>query len=70
MSKRMMHIEFDSNVYERIDTVRMSDAERQVAINAMRDADLLIDAFVWISKKIELLAERLYRLALKPSFKN
>jgi hypothetical protein len=45
----------------------MSDAERQVAINAMKDADLLVDAFVWMSKKIEHLAERLF---LKHSLKH
>jgi hypothetical protein len=69
MSK-MMEIKFDSNIYDRIDACRMSDAERQVAINAMHDADLIVDACVWISKKVELIAERLFRLVLKPSLKH
>lgn len=66
----MMDIKLDSTIFERIDTVRMSDAERLVAINAMHDADLVVDAFVWISKKIEQIAERLFRLVLKPSLKH
>jgi hypothetical protein len=41
----------------------MSESERQVAINAMHDADLLVDAFVWVAKKIEQLGERTF---LKP----
>jgi hypothetical protein len=45
----------------------MSEAERQVAVNAMKDADLLVDAFVWVGKKIEQLTERLF---LKPSLKH
>jgi hypothetical protein len=45
----------------------MSDAERQVALNAMRDADLIVDAVVWAVKKIERIGER---LVLKPSLKH
>ena len=66
----MMNIKLGSTIFERIDTIRMSDAERLVAINAMRDADLVVDAFVWVSKKIEHIAERLFRLVLKPSLKH
>lgn len=66
----MLEIKIGSTIYERIDTIRMSDAERQVAINAMRDADLLVDAFVWVSKKIEQISDRLFRFFLKPSLKH
>lgn len=69
MSKTL-EIKIGSTIYDRIDAVRMSEAERQVAICAMRDADLLVDAFVWVSKKIEQIAERLFRLFLKPSLKH
>ncbi len=58
MSKSL-EIKIGSTIYGRINAARMSEAERQVAINAMRDADLLVDAFVWVGKKIEQLAERL-----------
>ncbi len=66
MSKTL-EVKIGSAVYKHINTVRMSEAERQVAINAMQDADLLVDAFVWVSKKIERLVER---LSLKPALKH
>lgn len=65
--KKDMEIKLGSVVVGRIQSVRMSESERQVAINAMRDADLLVDAFVWVAKKIEQLGERLF---LKPSLKH
>ena len=69
MSKTL-EIKIGSTVYDRINAVRMSQAERQVAINAMRDADLLVDAFVWVSKKVEQMAEGVSRLFLKHSLKH
>jgi hypothetical protein len=42
----------------------MSPAERQVAINAMHDAEWIVDAVVWVTKRIEQLGARLF---LKPS---
>ena len=62
-----LEIKIGSTVYDRINTARMSDAERQVAINAMHDAELLVDAFVWASKKIEQLGAFLF---LKPSVRH
>jgi hypothetical protein len=61
--RKDMEIKLGSIIVGRIKSVRMSESERQVAINAMRDADLLVDAFVWVAKKIEQLGERLF---LKP----
>jgi hypothetical protein len=62
-----MEIKLGSTILARIDAVRMSEAERQVAIGAMRDADLLVDGFAWVAKKIEQIAERLF---LRPSLKH
>jgi hypothetical protein len=45
----------------------MSETERQTAYNAMRDAELLVDAFVWVAKKIEQIGERLF---LKPALRH
>lgn len=56
-----------SNICERIQEARMTDSERQVALNAMRQADLFVDAFIWIAKKI---GRRSARLFLKPSLKH
>jgi hypothetical protein len=61
--RKDIEIKLGSLVVGRIKSVRMSESERQVAINAMRDADLLVDAFVWVAKKVEQLGNRLF---LKP----
>jgi hypothetical protein len=55
-----MEIKLGSVILGRIKSVRMSESERQVAISAMRNADLLVDAFVWVAKKIEQSGERLF----------
>jgi hypothetical protein len=65
--RKDMEIKLGSTVVGRINSVRMSEVERQTALNAMRDADLLVDAFVWVVKKIEQIGERLF---LKPSLKH
>jgi hypothetical protein len=62
-----MEIKLGSTILARIDAVRMSEAERQVAIGAMHDANLLVDGFVWIANKIEQIGERLF---LRPSLKH
>lgn len=62
-----MEIKIGSTVYDRINASRMSEAERLVAINAMRDAELIVDAILWVTKKIEQLGARLF---LKPSPKH
>jgi len=56
-----------SAIVDRINAVQMSATERQIAINAMHDADALVDAFVWIARKIEQLGAY---LLLKPSVKH
>lgn len=45
----------------------MTNSERQVALNALRQADLFVDALMWVVKKIERLASHLF---LKPSLKH
>jgi hypothetical protein len=62
-----MEIKLGSTILARIDAVRMSEAERQVAIGAMHDANLLVDGFVWVANKIEQIGERLF---LRPSLKH
>lgn len=62
-----LKIKFGSVISEKINTVRMSEQERQVAINAMHDADAIVDAFVWIARKIEQLGAALF---LSPSVKH
>jgi hypothetical protein len=55
-----------STIYARIDSLQMSESQRQKALNAMYEADLLVDGLVWAAKKIEQLGERLF---LKPSLR-
>ena len=56
-----------STIYARLSAVRMSAVERERALGALHDAHLVVDAFVWVTKKIEQLRERLF---LKPSLKH
>jgi hypothetical protein len=42
----------------------MSDAERQRALSALYDAEMVVDGFTWIVKKIERLGAGLF---LKPA---
>ena len=56
-----------STIVARINAVQMSDAERQRALNALRDADLVVDGFMWMMKKIEQTGARLF---LKPALKH
>jgi hypothetical protein len=65
--KDTIEVKFGSVIYDRISTVRMSDIERQTAINAMRDADAIVDAIMWITRKIEQLGAFLF---MKPSVKH
>ncbi len=65
--KNTIENKFGSVIYDRINAVQMSAADRQIAINAMRDADALVDKFLWITKKIEQLGAHLF---MKPSIKH
>ncbi len=56
----------NSTIVARINSVRMSEMDRQRALDAMHDADLIVDAFFWVAKKIEQFGERLFlKTALK-----
>ena len=63
----MIENKIGSTIYARINAIRMSEAERQRALGALHDANMLVDGFVWVAKKIEQLRERLF---LKPSLKH
>lgn len=55
----------DSLIYERLAECQMTDLERLVAMNALRDADAFVDSLMWVAGKIEQLGN----LLLKPSLK-
>ena len=62
-----LELKIGSTIYGKIQGARMSERERQIALHAMRNADLVVDTIVWVAKKIEQLGERLF---LKPSVKH
>lgn len=65
--KNNIEIKIGSVIYDKINAVRMSETERQVAINAMRDADTIVDAILWVTHKVEQLGALLF---LKPGIKH
>ena len=54
-------------MYDRINSIHMGQVERQVAVNAMQTADILVDGLIWILEKIEKVSERLF---LRPELKH
>lgn len=58
---------FGSVIYNRINEIPMSATERLAAMNAMRDADAIVDAVTWIGRKIEQIGGY---LLMKPSVKH
>ena len=65
--KRVMNIKIDSTLERQISAARMSVAEREVALSALRTAGVMVDAAEWFVKKIEQVGERAF---LKPSLKS
>jgi len=63
----LKEVKIDSTIYAKIQSARLSEREREIALSAMRNADLIVDAILWIAKRIEHLGERLF---LKPSLKH
>lgn len=65
--KTDMEIKIGSTVFDRINTVRMSDAERLTAVHAMKNADAIVDAVMWTIEKVEQIGAALF---LKHSIKH
>ena len=49
-----------SAIYDGINSVRMSTSDREAAISAMRDADAIVDAILWLTHKVEQLGAFLF----------
>lgn len=60
-------VKFGSVIYDKLNTLQISAIERQAAINAMRDADAIVDALVWVTRKVEQLGVALF---LRPGIKH
>lgn len=65
--KSELEVKFGSVIYDKINTVRMSEQERQVAIHAMQDADVIVDAILWVVHKVEQLGAALF---MRPTLKH
>jgi hypothetical protein len=57
---------FKSDVYKLLKDTRMSESDRLVAMNALQDAEMIADAFVWLKEKFETVGHYF----LKPSLKH
>ena len=66
MSKEIQS-KLGSTIYDRMNAIKMTPADRYRALDAMYNADLLVDGFVWVVKKIEHLGRLSF---LKPALKH
>ena len=49
----MMKREYElSSIQQRINSIRMTDAERGAALAALRNAFIVVDACAWVARKI------------------
>ena len=55
-----------SEIYGQLMEVRMSEHDRQLAPSALRDAEAIVDALLWIKAKITGLSAMLFN----PGFKH
>jgi hypothetical protein len=53
-------------IYKRLAEVRMSDRDRERATSAIRHAEAIVDALVWVKERIASLSATV----LKPGFKH
>ena len=56
----------DSGIYARLRTVNMTAADRQYAVDALRQAEEIVDAFIWVRQKLSSIGHAF----LKPSLKH
>ena len=56
----------DSGSYARLRAMRMSGADRQNAINALEQAELLVGLYLWLKEKLADIGH----VFLKPSLKH
>ena len=56
----------DSGIYARLREMRMSEHDRRVAMGALRDAEQIATAILWVTEKVYALGG----VFLKPSLKH
>ena len=57
---------FRSEIYKVLEHARLSESDRLTAINAMQDAEAIVNAFLWVQEKIAAVGHYF----LKPSLKH
>jgi hypothetical protein len=57
---------FRSEIYKVLEDARLSESDRLTAINAMQDAEAIVNAFLWVQEKIAAVGHYF----LKPSLKH
>jgi len=55
-----------SDIYTLVQEARMGDADRRAAINALRQAEAIVDAMLWVKDKVAAVGTYF----LKPSLKH
>jgi hypothetical protein len=55
----------DSGIYARVREVQMSEAERQLAVNALHGAEQFAEAIVWIRDRFVALGHAFMKPSLK-----
>jgi hypothetical protein len=56
----------DSGIYARIMEVQMSESDRRSSIDALRQAERMVDTFLWVREKLADIGH----VFLKPSLKH
>ncbi len=59
----------DTDLYTLIQRSQLGERDRQIALNAVRNAEWIVDACVWIAKGVRALAAKILAkpAGLKPS---
>jgi hypothetical protein len=53
------------SIYKPLAEMQLSEYDRRLAVYAMRDAEAIADAVIWVKEKIESLAAVLPKLGFK-----
>ena len=56
---------FRSEIYKILENARMSESDRLAAINAMQDAEAIVNALLWVQDKISAVGHYFLRPSLK-----
>lgn len=57
---RLTETHANTALYARIQSARMSESEREVALNALRNAESMVDRCVWLAKGVRALIASIF----------